>query len=207
MSIKYIVFDVMGVVFEKADDTRDLLVPYVRERNEAMTQQSIVDLYIETSLGRIPSRGFWKQCGLGSEYPDVERDYLDSCLKLDPDFTGVAEQLLKEYSLALLSNDVAEWNRYLRQKYDLNRLFDFTVISGDVGYRKPDPNIYRIMLERAGCAAADCLFIDDMDKNLEAASRLGIVTCRFERQDLGRDFAPDYHISGFKELPPILSQL
>ena len=207
MPLKYIVFDVMGVIFEDADDTRDLLVPYVQERNDAMTQQSIVDLYIETSLGRITSRDFWNACGLGANYPDVERDYLDSRLKLDPDFVGVAEQLSEVYSLAILSNDVAEWNRYLRQKYDLNRLLDFTVISGDVGYRKPDANIYRIMLDKAGCDAADCLFIDDMDKNLEAASRLDIVTCRFERQDSGRDFMPDYHIRGFKELPALLSQL
>ena len=207
MSLKYIVFDVMGVIFEDSDDTRDLLVRYGRERNDAMTQQGIVDLYIETSLGRIPSHDFWKQCGLGAGYPDVERDYLDSCLKLDPDFAGVAGQLSEKYTLALLSNDVAEWNRYLRDKYDLNRLLDFTVISGDVGCRKPDPNIYRIMLEKAGCAATDCLFIDDMDRNLAAASQLGIVTCRFERQDLGRNFAPDYHISGFRELPALLSQL
>ncbi|MFC1951153.1 HAD family hydrolase [Chloroflexota bacterium] len=207
MSIKYIIFDVMGVIFEDADDTRDLLVPYVRKRNDVMMQQSIVDLYIQTSLGHIRSRDFWRECGLGAEYPDVERDYLGSCLRLDPDFVGVAEQLSQEYSLALLSNDVAEWDRYLREKYSLNRLLDFTVISGDVGYRKPDPNIYRAMLQEAGCPAADCLFIDDMDRNLEAASRLGIVTCKFERGSLIQDFMPDYRTSGFKELPALLSQL
>ncbi len=54
--------------------------------------------------------------------------------------------------------------------------FDLTVISGQVGLRKPDPAIYRLALERSGGDAADCLFIDDLPANLEVARELGMRT-------------------------------
>lgn len=146
MPIECIVFDFMGVIFEAADDTRDLLVPYIQKRNGAITQEQIVDLYIQASLGHTPSAVLWQECGLGDDYPAMEKHYLDSCLTLDPYFIAVAERLLSGYSLVILSNDVGEWNDYLREKYDLCRLFDAIVISGEVGHRKPDLAIYEILL-------------------------------------------------------------
>ena len=202
MPIKCIVFDFMGVIFEDADDTRDLLVPYIQQKNSAITQEQIVDLYIETSLGHMLSADLWQECGLGNYYPAVEKDYLDTCLKLDPDFIGVAEQLSQNYELAVLSNDVAEWNQYLRAKYDLYRLFDAIVVSGEVGHRKPDPAIYQILLNRAMCLPENCLFIDDSPRNLRAAAQMGIKTCLFVRQPYGGDFKADFEVSGFAELPP-----
>lgn len=207
MPIRCIVFDFMGVIFEDADDTRDLLVPYIQQRNDAITQEQIVDLYIQTSLGHMLSADLWQECGLGNYYPAVEKDYLDSCLRLDPDFIATAEQLSQNYSLAVLSNDVAEWNQYLRTKYDMYRLFDAIVISGEVGYRKPDAAIYQILLNRAMCTAESCLFIDDSAKNLKAASEQGIKTCLFARQPYTDDYKPDYQVNGFAALPPLLQEL
>jgi epoxide hydrolase-like predicted phosphatase len=54
--------------------------------------------------------------------------------------------------------------------------FDLTVISGQVGLRKPDPAIYQLAIERSGGDAADCLFIDDLPANLEVARELGMRT-------------------------------
>jgi len=205
--IKCIVFDFMGVIFEDADDTRDLLVPYIQQRNKAITQEQIVDLYIEASLGHMLSADLWQECGLGNYYPAVEKDYLDSCLRLDPDFIATAEQLSQNYSLAVLSNDVAEWNQYLRGKYDMYRLFDAIVVSGEVGYRKPDPAIYNILLNRAMCLPENCLFVDDMARNLVVASQMGIKTCLFARQPYDGDFVPDFEVRGFTELPTLLAGL
>jgi putative hydrolase of the HAD superfamily len=59
---------------------------------------------------------------------------------------------------------------------DWPRLFDATVISAEVGLRKPDPGIYAIALERLGVQAADVVFVDDMQPNIEAAAELGMAT-------------------------------
>lgn len=58
----------------------------------------------------------------------------------------------------------------------IERLFDRTVISGDVGLRKPDERIYRLMLRRLGLTAPRTLFIDDATPNIETADRLGMHT-------------------------------
>lgn len=55
-------------------------------------------------------------------------------------------------------------------------LFDVTIVSGNVGMRKPDPAIYELALERLALPAEACCFIDDLQHNLEPANRLGIRT-------------------------------
>jgi putative hydrolase of the HAD superfamily len=71
----------------------------------------------------------------------------------------------------LLSNS---WgNTYPRELFA--ELFDHVVISGEVGLRKPDPAIFEHALELIGLPAGECAFIDDIDHNVRAAERLGIV--------------------------------
>ncbi len=73
---------------------------------------------------------------------------------------------------ALLSNS---WgNNYPWDKLD--ELFDMTVISSRVGLRKPDPEIYRLILERLGLPAERTVFVDDGKPNTEAAEQLGMRT-------------------------------
>ncbi|HEY3872940.1 MAG TPA: HAD family phosphatase [Actinocrinis sp.] len=72
---------------------------------------------------------------------------------------------------ALLSNS---WgNEYLREDWDV--LFDAVVISGEVGMRKPDPDIYLYTLEQLGCRPAEAVFVDDLEANIRGAAAVGIV--------------------------------
>ncbi len=57
---------------------------------------------------------------------------------------------------------------------ELRQIFDELVISGEVGMRKPDPDIYLDSAERIGRAPSDCAFVDDLDLNVDAARRLGM---------------------------------
>jgi len=52
------------------------------------------------------------------------------------------------------------------------------VISGVVGLRKPDPAIYRLGAESIDRAPAQCVFVDDLGRNLKAAAALGMATVR-----------------------------
>ena len=116
--------------------------------------------------------------GLGCA-PASEREYLDTQLKLDPDFIAVAERLKKRYVLAMLSNDVSEWSAYLRRRFALDRLFTSVVISGDYGFRKPDRRLYQILLRSLSVSPHRCVFVDDQPRNLETAAQLGMHTvCR-----------------------------
>ncbi len=64
--------------------------------------------------------------------------------------------------------------RYPREL--LGELFDAVVISGEVGIRKPAPQIYTLGAERIGLPPEACVFVDDLPFNLEPAAELGMAT-------------------------------
>lgn len=57
--------------------------------------------------------------------------------------------------------------------------FDGIVVSGTEKLLKPDPRIYRLLLDRHELNAADCLFIDDIKANVEAARTIGMQAVQF----------------------------
>ena len=71
----------------------------------------------------------------------------------------------------LLSNS---WgNEYPRDGWD--DMFDVAVISHEVGLRKPDPQIYQHTCSMLGVQPVECVFVDDLRANVDAAVALGMV--------------------------------
>ena len=64
------------------------------------------------------------------------------------------------------------------QTLEIMTLFDEVVESSIEGVRKPDPEIYRIALDRMGVAAEECVFLDDLGINLKPARALGMKTIK-----------------------------
>ena len=81
--------------------------------------------------------------------------------------------------LALLTNNVREWEPLWRPKLPVDELFELVVDSAFVGMRKPDREIYELTLERLGLPAGACVFLDDIDVNVEAAHEVGMIAIRF----------------------------
>src|SRR5262245_50297876 len=72
--------------------------------------------------------------------------------------------------MALLTNNVREWEPLWRSMLPVDEIFELVVDSAFVGMRKPDPEIYELTLERLDdTAPADCLFVDDTEPNCVAA--------------------------------------
>ena len=78
------------------------------------------------------------------------------------------------YALYLLSNFHKEAWETVLARYDFFRLFDGRVISCYEHCTKPDPKIYRLLLQRYQLNAGDSLFIDDMPANIQAAETAGL---------------------------------
>lgn len=57
--------------------------------------------------------------------------------------------------------------------------FRGTIVSGEEKLLKPDPAIYRLLLDRYGLAAGDCVFIDDSAANVEGARQVGMHALHF----------------------------
>jgi putative hydrolase of the HAD superfamily len=81
--------------------------------------------------------------------------------------------------LALLTNNVREWEPFWRTKLPIDEIFETVVDSAFVGVRKPDPAIYAIVLERLALPAEACAFVDDVAVNVEAARALGFAAVHF----------------------------
>ena len=84
------------------------------------------------------------------------------------------------YPLYGFSNWSAETFPIARERFDFFDLFDDMVISGEVGYVKPEPEIYQIMLDRIGRPAQECLLIDDSLPNISQANKMGFAIIHFQ---------------------------
>jgi putative hydrolase of the HAD superfamily len=79
------------------------------------------------------------------------------------------------------------------------QIFDATVISGDVGLHKPEPEIYRLGAERIGVPVEACVFVDDLRENVAGAEAVGMTAILHRGADrtipelerlLGLDLSP-----------------
>jgi epoxide hydrolase-like predicted phosphatase len=58
----------------------------------------------------------------------------------------------------------------LEHRYGIISLFDDIINSARVGLAKPDPRIFALAAERLGVAPGECVFIDDLARNVQAAA-------------------------------------
>ena len=66
----------------------------------------------------------------------------------------------------------------------MDEIFELVVDSGFVGMRKPDPRIYELTVARlAGINPDDCLFVDDLLVNVEAAQAIGMAAVHFRSNE------------------------
>jgi putative hydrolase of the HAD superfamily len=75
---------------------------------------------------------------------------------------------------ALCTNNVREWEPLWRAKLPIDDVFEVVVDSAFVGTRKPEPEIYAIVLERLALPPDRCAFIDDVEHNVDAARDAGM---------------------------------
>jgi putative hydrolase of the HAD superfamily len=81
--------------------------------------------------------------------------------------------------LAILTNNVREWEPLWRSKLPVDEIFDVVVDSAFVGMRKPDREIFELTVARLGLSARECVFVDDTEINCQAARDLGMAAVLF----------------------------
>lgn len=91
----------------------------------------------------------------------------------------LAELKAREVPVYAITNFSADKFALSQKRFDFLNGFDGIVVSGIERVVKPDPKIYRILLDRYGLDAADCLFIDDNPDNVESARAVGMTAHHF----------------------------
>jgi len=89
-------------------------------------------------------------------------------------------KLKKYYRIWLLSNTNPS---HIKKEVENNNVFpqlvNGTVYSFDVGYRKPEQDIYKIACRLAGVAPERCVFIDDLEDNIKGANNVGLYGIQY----------------------------
>ena len=125
----------------------------------------------------------------------------------------LAELRERGYRLGLITNSfLPMWMRDVELRhYNLIDVFDARITSGDAGYMKPHPAIYRHMLELLDTTPEQSVFVGDRPQNdIAGANDVGMISILIDPPHLQRDASehvPDYTIERLGELVEILERL
>lgn len=125
-------------------------------------------------------------------------------LQLYPGVKEVLTQLSPQYLMAAVSDGQSAWAMPELYGVGLSGYFEPVIVSGDLGFRKPDVRIFRLALDGLGMGPQEVLFVgNDMYRDIFGAQQLGIKTVFF-RSNQGEQYregvAADYIIYTFPEL-------
>lgn len=97
----------------------------------------------------------------------------------DKELLAYILQLRKKYKTGLLSNIGAGGLQAMWPKGDLEKYFDVTIASGDVGYVKPEPEIFKLMADRLGVQPSECVMLDDLQRHCDGAKNAGMQAIQY----------------------------
>ena len=125
-------------------------------------------------------------------------------LELYPDVKPVLDELKSRLTMAVVSDGQSVWALPEMRAVGIDGYFDPIVISGDYGFRKPDPRLFQAALDGIGLEPENVLFVgNDMYRDIRGAGNMGMKTVFFlsnqGRQQM-RGVEPDYIIYNFNEL-------
>lgn len=186
--IKHIIFD-LGQVIINVDP------PRVREVMRSKGVGNVDDLHIrlleedayhELETGELSTDGFRQRVkdiiGIKLSDDDVDEAWNAMLLDIPPERIKFMTRLKSRYKLYMLSNtNHIHWlsyDRYFQDHYDypsINTFFTHCWYSYLMGVRKPDPKIYKMVMEEGGFTPGEVAFIDDLKENVDEASNHGII--------------------------------
>jgi putative hydrolase of the HAD superfamily len=125
---------------------------------------------------------FSKEIGLESvPYGDFETLYIGSVLENAPMYAFLPT-IPQDFKVGLLSNNYPVVADHLDADPRWAR-FDTKVFSNRIGVKKPDPKAFEALTSALEIAPSGTVFVDDVQENLDAASRLGFSTILYDAHD------------------------
>ena len=190
-SLRAVIFDFGGVLWDmRWDIAREL------DRAHGLPKSSVFE-----TLYRSPA---WNdiECGMGDPaewtedaHRELERRAGRALPRLHDEWRraqvaiaaniALVQALRPPYRCSVLSNADLSLRGRLKDELALDHLFDDIVVSAEVGMAKPRAEIFLLAADRLGLPPEACVFVDDWDKNVEAAQEVGMraVLHRVDRGD------------------------
>jgi len=187
--IKHIIFD-LGQVLAKVD-----LKPFVYQFSKAfniepaeLRKNENDGAYLDFQVGKINGDDFHKiTCGYYHQSVSLDRfkNIWLSMLAGEVEGTSkIVDKLVeKNYTLSLLSNTDLWHYHYCEQTLPVLQKFEKIFLSYELKMRKPDEEIFLTVAEKLAAQPDECLFIDDLEENIEAAKNLNFHTVLFQNAE------------------------
>lgn len=126
------------------------------------------------------------QLGKRPDFRQFSESYFDALSPNQPFLDYLFEYKSAGGRLALLTNNIREWEPRWRAMLPIDELFETVVDSGFVGMRKPEREIYELTFERiqgldglADVEPAQCVLVDDIEVNCDGAREFGFGAVRY----------------------------
>jgi len=182
--VKAIVFDFGGVI---AKTDRQQVVEYISKSLCVSQEEAIKALegLKENSLNDGIENDYWISYAKakGKRLPDHWMKQLNdvrlNALYEIPGMVDLVKNLKKQgYQTALLSN-VRKSQAQIKRKLGFYELFHPTILSYEVGLRKPDPKAYHLLLAKLNLPPQAVIFVDNKPDNVAAAKLIGMDAILF----------------------------
>jgi 2-haloacid dehalogenase len=184
--MKTIIFDLGGVLLDW--NPHRLYAPFFNSKAEIdrfLAEINFAEWNMHQDAGRPFAEGVAVLSAQFPHYADLIHAYYQHWEDSVPGPIEGTVKILKRLKKAgvplyALTNFSAETFPIMRRRYKFLQLFEYILVSGEVGMVKPNPKIYKLLLKKIDRPAEKCLFIDDSAVNIAAARALGFDTIRFE---------------------------
>ena len=184
--IKTVIFD-LGDVFVNVHP--GWAIARLREQCPHIRETEILEFFNHSDLqdryqkGLISGRDFYKKVKehIGGDFSfDYFRTVWQEMFSPIRPMIDLLPELKHDYTLSLLSNTDELHIEYIRDEYKFFHHFDHLIFSYEVGLAKPDEAIFRIALDRSDSTPTECVYVDDLQENVQAAAGLGMKGIHFQ---------------------------
>ncbi|OVE74804.1 hypothetical protein BVX95_01025 [archaeon D22] len=183
--IKTVIFDLGGVYF--SDGTKRAIKIISQKYNiseEKVTAVLKGELGTKYRIGELSDEEFWtfakKNWDTNIPSKDLAKIWLEGYLPIEGTSEIIDRLGKSKYEIIYLSDNVQQRVDYLEKKYPFLNKFKDGIFSHLAHTRKPDPAIYKMVLEKSSNTASECVYIDDKEELLKPAKALGIKTIHFK---------------------------
>ena len=205
MGIRWVFFDLGSTLLDESRAVHRRIIETVKDSGIAyqMFRDTMLEAFRENRDGY---REALERFGL-KKMPwrsEEERVY--------PGVKDLLERLRRQYSLGVIANQAPGAEKRLRD-FGVLEYFELILASAEVGLSKPDPRIFQLALDRAGCRAEQAVMVGDrLDNDIIPAKALGMKTVWIRQGDWkyasprSPEETPDFAVDDWKELDEMLKR-
>lgn len=199
MSLKLVVFDCDGVMFDSKEANRAYYNHILAHcGHPPMDEAELHYVHIHHVVDSV--RHIYRNYPQDLEKADLYRQGLDYSpylrfMKMEPDLPEFLDFLLPHYFTAISTNRSTTMASVL-ELFDLKKYFAKVVTALDVVHAKPHPEALHTILDYFGVGVDDCIYIGDSEIDLQHSAAVGMRMIAFRNSAL----AADFHVNSFMEI-------